>query len=205
MGDLGFTLVPPEGWQEIRLDPGHREQQLIMALAPMSSIVPNWVQVYPQVRRQLAGAYAQAWDGGVRYAIATRPDPIGVANIMATYMVAVLPPADPLNESDLDAIQEMLAEEQGSLLQGESQDLSYVNLPYIGKAIQAASVKHLSDGVGNSSDAYVATLRTFIPVRDSVIVATGITPQVDLADVLFQLFAHITSTLQIHDISEHAI
>ena len=197
--DAILMLTPPDGWDEIPLDPKSRNEHITRMLAPLRQVMANGKALERPLHTMIERAYDDAWRSGVRYAITTRPDPQSLFNIMATFMVALLPPSTPDGMNQLDAIAELLAVEQGSLDDGERLDMASVMLDGFGQAAQAAEIRFVTDAQGNRTDHMIARLRTFIPWEDHVIVTTGITPQVDLADTLFELFARITGTVSVRE------
>ena len=198
-----LLLIPPDGWREVHLDPQSRGHQIDEAIAPLGRVTADWRRISPSVRRYLQQAYAQAWQSGIRYVITTQPDPVEIVNIMATFMVAMLPSSTPDGTNQLDAIVEGLAREQDALEDGERLDLSRTTVKALGPAVQAAGIRFLPDSQGAHTDHMIAELRTFIPWDDYVIVATGVTPQINLSDTLFTLFARITDTLSARQ-ADHA-
>ncbi|MBT1174512.1 hypothetical protein JS530_03135 [Bifidobacterium sp. LC6] len=109
-----IAMVPPTGWREIDVDPEHREQVIERQLSQLRYVVPQWRKVYPALRCYLVGVYADAWKSGVRYAIATDVDPDDAIQVMATFMISMLPPASPTGnpDDDLDAMVESLTNEK---------------------------------------------------------------------------------------------
>ena len=201
-----ISMVPPQGWHEIEVDPKHREIEIERQLGQLRYVVPSWRTVYPALRRYLVKAYADAWKSGVRYAIATDIDPDDAVQVMATFMIAQLPQASVLGDLDdeLDAVIETLSSEQAELGDGEFMSLQKVNLPKMGTAVQAQSITSLVDDKGDKTDRHVASLRTFIPYGEHVFVVTGATPQIDIADVLFNWFASMTDTVSIEFVNSSA-
>lgn len=104
----------------------------------------------------------------------------------------------------MDAVIETLSSEQAELGDGEFMSLQKVNLPKMGTAVQAQSITSLVDDKGDKTDRHVASLRTFIPYGEHVFVVTGATPQIDIADVLFNLFASMTDTVSIEFVNSSA-
>lgn len=94
--------------------------------------------------------------------------------------------------------------EQAELGDGEFMSLQKVNLPKMGTAVQAQSITSLVDDKGDKTNRHVASLRTFIPYGEHVFVVTGATPQIDIADVLFNLFASMTDTVSIEFVNSSA-
>ena len=94
--------------------------------------------------------------------------------------------------------------EQAELGDGEFMSLQKVNLPKMGTAVQAQSITSLVDDKGDKTNRHVASLRTFIPYGEHVFVVTGTTPQIDIADVLFNLFASMTDTVSIEFVNSSA-
>ena len=195
---LHISLIPPQGWREILLDPADRERQIRQALEPMKHVIADWREVYPALRKYLANSYEQSWKAGVRYAITTELDDASPILVMATFMVSVLPSAVPYGtaDEDLDAIVESLLTEREGLPEGDELHMSKTSFNKLGPAVQASSVETVHGQQGKPVGR-LAMLRTFIPCAGKVILATGITPQVELSDTLFELFTRITATLRV--------
>lgn len=198
--DIQMSLIPPKGWKELDMSPEHRERQIAEALLPLRSVTAQWNVVYPQLRRYLAGAYAQAWDSGVRYALTSVHNPQGLTNIIASFMVSIVPSASVSGavDEELETIAQALLDEKEALLPDESLNLRNINLEGAGRAIQVASIKRVPLESGDDPDAgKIAMLRTFIPFNHKVVLATGVTPQAQLAQILFELFGKITGTISL--------
>jgi hypothetical protein len=200
---LHLSLVPPHGWREIQLDPKNRERQIRQTLEPLRYLLADWQTIYPSLRRYLVNSYEQSWQAGIRYAITTVQEPDDPAQIFATFSVSVLPPASPTGEpeDELDSIVCNLTQERDEQQEDGSMTLSAVRTNNLGAGVQAASVEHMRND-NNEILGSMAMLRTFIPYRNRVILTTGMTPQLDISDVLFELFAHITETVQVEVLSE---
>lgn len=201
-----LSLVPPRGWRQVDVSPAGRRREIERQLRQLRHVVPAWREIGPSLRRYLAGAYEDAWKSGVRLALATDARPDDMVRIMATFMVAMLPPASPLGDMDeeLDAVAEGLIAERDGMAEGEALSLGKVSLPGLGDAIQAQSLTALTGPDGVKTDRRVAMLRTFVPFDGHVFVATGMTPQLDVADVMFELFAAVTGTLGIRRLDDAA-
>ena len=198
--ELTISFIPPAGWERIDVDPDRRDAQLFKVLNPMRNTVANWHEVYPKVRQGLSNAYEQAWNSGVRLAYTTNPDPRGVDNLMATFMVSIMPSASAFGEIDeeLELISETLLEEQEALTDDEVMDLIPVDVPELGRGIQAAAVASARSLTGDGpADTKLVHFRTFIPTAGQVLVTTGVSPQTDVAETLFELFALITSSVRV--------
>lgn len=195
---LRISLIPPEGWSQIMLDPDSRESQIAAMLEPLSHIVAHWDNVYPTLRRYLIRVYEESWLSGVCYAITTSGSRGGLSKIMATFMVSVLPSANPLGdcEEELESIIETMTNEKESLPAGDELSLSVTRIGELGPAIQVSSIEAIHNSDGNVMGR-MAMLRTFIPYKDKVVLTTGITPQIEIADTLFELFTQISSTMKI--------
>lgn len=166
-------------------------------LSSMKPVIPDWGRAYPQLRRYLAGVYGKAWESGVRYMITLTPDDMGVGNFFASYMVSVLPAASSGEPDDeYDAIVTMLTNERQILRDGEELSVERLTLPNFPLAVQAPSIRFVVTDEGAVTNHKVAMLRIFIPFDNRVIVVTGITPQIHIADVMFTLFVRITETLE---------
>lgn len=200
MGSLHFSLVPPIGWRELAIEPEHRDRQIEESLRGLSQIVPNWSDAYAMVRRGMVNSYANAWASGIRYAITSVPDDSQPMQIMASYMIAVLPAASPDDAEVFSAIVSSVEQEREMLTDGESLDVSRVKLPPLGDVIQADDIRYASTGthaLPGKRNAMIAGRRLFIPAYGKVFVATGSTPQIEISEVLFELFSRITQTLRI--------
>lgn len=203
---IEFSLIPPRGWHEIAIEPELRGRQIDAALASMKPLVPEWNRAYPRLRQYLAGAYGNAWEAGVRYAITLTPDDTGVTNFYATYMVSVIPGASTGDlDDEYDAIVTMLANERQELKEDESLSMERLRLPHFPLAIQAPSVRHVVTEDGTVTPHRMAILRIFIPFDGRMIVVTGTTPQLDVVDAMFTLFVRITETLQARVVDEKAM
>ena len=195
---LCFSVVPPIGWKEIQLSPSERESQITQAGRRLREGIPNWQSVYPSFRRAMALSYSQAWDSGVRYAITSVPEPEEPVQIVASYMIAVLPPASEDGTDELSHIEENVLAERDGIEDDERFEASRIQVSNFGDAIQVDDLRHPSD----KSDVFIASRRIFLPVHGKVLMAVGYTPQVQIADVLFELFLRITQTLEIWEEEE---
>lgn len=200
---LRFSLIPPIGWKELDLAPDRREGQISDAIKGLRDVTPDWDTVYPVLRRQFIGAYEQAWNSGIRYAITTVPDSDQPVQIVATYMIAILPSAG-VDGDELSFIADSLLTERETLSDDESLDIAKVTLGELGTAIQADGVRLVSKK-NTKNKAYMASRRLFIPALGRVVLAIGYTPQTDIKDILFELFSQITQTLQVWEESDDAM
>lgn len=197
-GLLRISLVPPHGWKEISLNPADRERQIRQILNPLRHVVADWSEVYPVLRRCLVASYDQSWKAGVRYAITTDMDGAGAVLVMAAFMVSILPAIIPYSTADeeIDAIVESVSKERESLPEGDEMYLEKTGFKELGPAVSVSSMESVRDDHGKVIG-HFAILRTFIPCGGKIILTTGITPQIELSDTLFQLFTKITATLRV--------
>lgn len=198
--ELVISFIPPAGWERVDVDPERRDAQLYKVLNPLRNTVANWHEVYPKMRQALSSTYEQAWQAGIRMVYTTSPDAHGVENLVATFMIGLTPPASAFGneQEELDTISEAMMEDQESLGQDDVMNLMPVEVPELGRGIQAAAVASARAITGSGpADAKLVHFRTFIPVADHVLVTTGISPQVEVADTLFELFALITTSVRI--------
>lgn len=186
------------GWEEIHLSPSRRESQIDQAGRGLRDVIPDWQSVYPSFRRAMALSYSQAWDSGVRYAITSVPEPDEPVQIVASYMIAVLPPASEDGTDELAQIEENVLTEREGVRGDEQFEASKIHLKGLGDAIQVDELRRPSD----KSDAFIASRRIFLPAHGKVLMAVGYTPQVQIADVLLELFLRITQTLEIWEEEE---
>lgn len=186
------------GWEEFDLSPSRREFQIDRAVRGFRDIIPDWRSVYPSFRRAMALSYSQAWDSGVRYAITSVPEPEEPVQIVASYMIAVLPPASEDGTDELSHIEENVLAEREGVRSDEQFEASKIHLKSLGDAIQVDELRRPSD----KNDAFIASRRIFLPTHGKVLMAVGYTPQVQIAEVLFELFLRITQTLEIWEEEE---
>lgn len=196
---FAVSVIPPDDWQKVDLHPDKRQLQVINTLQPLRDQLANWDVAYPALRNYLLTTMAQAWDTGMRYQITTKQDPAVSAQsqLIANFTISFLPRATTTGsiEDELDQVLETLFEEQQQLLADEILEISRIDLQNMGPAIQVARVGYVPTPDGVSKTARIATLRTFIPAGRFTVLAQGISPQTDIAHLLFQIFAAITTSI----------
>jgi len=196
---FAISVIPPDDWHKVDLHPEKRQLQVINALQPLRYQLANWESAYPMLRNYLLTTMAQAWDTGMRYQITTKHNPATSADsqLIANFTITFLPRATTTGSpaEELDQVLEVLFEEQQQLLDDETLEISRVQLPNMGPALQAARVGYVPTPDGVAKTARIATLRTYIPAGRHIVLAQGTSPQTDIADPLFQIFAAITSSI----------
>ena len=140
------------GGEEFDLSPSRREFQIDRAVRGFRDIIPDWRSVYPSFRRAMALSYSQAWDSGVRYAITSVPEPEEPVQIVASYMIAVLPPASEDGTDELSHIEENVLAEREGVRSDEQFEASKIHLKSLGDAIQVDELRRPSD----KNDAFIA-------------------------------------------------
>jgi len=196
---FAISVIPPDDWHKVDLHPDKRQLQVLNSLQPLRYQLANWDTAYPLLRDYLLKTMAQAWETGMRYQISTKYDPSvsAASQLMANFTISFLPRATTSGstEDELDKVLEMLFDEQQQLSDEETLEISRVELPNMGPAVQAARVGYVPTPDGVSKSARIATLRTFIPAGRYTVLAQGTSPQTDIAHVLFQIFAAITTSI----------
>lgn len=199
---IKFTVLPPNGWRQVRLDPQHRGKEAALAAKQLCSAAAGLPSVSQrQLRELMEKPLAQAWDTGTRLLMTSTPDNSDVASIVASYTVGFLPLAVPGGsiEENLAHISSHEMSERAELIDGEKLDVAGCQHPQLGLGVQSASIRYMRNENDEFMPHRVATLRVFLVFGSHLVLATGVTPQIELADVLFQLFAKITSTLRVED------
>lgn len=194
---LRLSVVPPDGWKQILIDPAHRDATVSEAIGWMRGSATVWEKAYPQLRSGMETMFANAWDAGARIAIAPVPQPEDIFRLNAVFTVGAIPFAEPFG-SDADNIERVFEQalgERADLLEGESIEVAHAQVDALGDAAQVAEIRRMRSPQGLFMHGMVASLHTYVPFHGRFIVATGASPQVEVAQQLFALFAAIARSV----------
>lgn len=200
--DFNLMFLPPSSWVEIAVDSARREVQIAALMKTLKKVLPRVDDSYAVLRRSIVSLFAQAWRSGVRYAIMPRVRLDGTVNMIAMFNVAILPPASPDGDDDScrEAIYQSSLKEREQFLEGEYSEIVSVENKSLGKGVQVSSVEYLQTGKGKNLSHKVSLFRAYFPTLNQTIVATGTCFQEEYRDILFQMFALMTSTLSIEPV-----
>lgn len=199
--DFELMFLPPDSWVEVALDPARRSVQIAALAKTLKRLLPEGASPasYISLRKGMEKVFSDAYSSGVRYAIMPRIRTDGTVGMLSLYNIAILPAAS-LEEDEEEArtrIYQSVIKEREGFLEGESSQISLVENPSLGTGVQVESLEYSQTAKGKNTAHQVAIFRTFFPVKNQTVVATGVCFQPELQEVLFHFFELMTFTLSL--------
>lgn len=197
MSDLRFALFVPQQWQELDLSPDNMSGMVECQVGQIVRMMPTLGAYRHELRKLMLKMLQTAWVSGVRYAVSMM-EPAGDGYLMACLTLSVLPTLPSMEDGkELDVIGTSLREK--NVEEGRDMDVSIVMLPHAGKAVRAFGIVDMQ-AKGNGKALPCALMQTFVPVGEKVLLVQAFTPQIEVADTMFELFDLITGTLAVETV-----
>lgn len=194
-----FGLRIPPSWEEIDLNPATRDATLAATVGRRIDEAPELRPHRTDLVRLFRNLARTAYDAGGRYcAVFAQPAGEGVIPGAITVTALPQPPAES-GLSPLDAIVDQLHRAPTPDGDGLWQSTRITELEHAGAAVQVFGVQDVDLNEAGYQLRCV-TLSTFVPTGDHVLLVTGTSPAIDLADALLDLFGAVTGTLTLHEL-----
>ncbi len=189
---VGFALTIPDSWFELEVRPATRDARIATLVESRVREQPELWEHRGELVRVLRRLARDAWDAGAVYC-ACFVMVLEESIIPGSMTVSIIPP--PPGGAGVDAIAEELPSREASEEGGTWMQRSVVELPDVGRAPRSQGVLDvpLPSGPGRIR---TVVMRTFVPLdAERLLLVSGASPAVDLAEPLLELFDAVTATL----------
>lgn len=190
-GTEGFSITVPHSWFELDVRPATRDALARELVERRVREQPELWEHRAELTRVLRRQARDAWDAGAVYCacfVIVLDDSL----VPGALSVSVVPP--PVGGASLDAISEELPSREADDDAGTWMMRSVVELPGIGRVARSEGVTDVEVPGGGWMRTIVH--RTFVPLdADRLLLISGASAAIDLAEPLLELFAAVVGTL----------
>lgn len=193
----GFAITVPDTWFEVDLNPVTRRASINDLVRARTRGVPELAERRDEIAKVLRDAARRAADSGAIYC-GVMVEAVEGTGLAASVTVSLLPASDgDLRLDNAGAIAQTLTEKVARDEDDTWTKVSVVDLTDVGPAARSAGVEdvELPDGAGWIR---ATMMQTFVPVPggEGVVLISGSSPNLALAEPLLDLFDAVTGTFR---------
>ncbi|MET8178500.1 hypothetical protein [Streptomyces sp. NPDC005336] len=184
-----YTLIVPDGWFQLKLDPEVRDQGIIALADLQFRGIDNAPHLKEQFMRQLQKKAKESYKvGGIELYLSILT--VGPLPLASSLLVAMPPPG--MNAGSATP------HHMASLLTKKGSDARVVELPAAGLAVREFRKEKPSpeEQLGNTLPTATVMYHVPIPASSAWLAMTFSTPMDPLADPMVELFDTVAGTLQ---------